>query len=86
MSLVPKISRLRKLPGLLKHKQEAEERSKKEREQEQQKEKRPPFEIEDELSINPDTLSEYKIDKSTQEPRQPRSDNKNVGKNVDVKA
>ncbi len=83
MSLVPKISRLRKLPGLLKHKQEAEERSKKD--QEHPKKERPPFEIEDELSIDPDTLSEYKVEKQSQEPRKATSDNKNVGNNVDVK-
>ncbi|SMO95485.1 hypothetical protein [Gracilimonas mengyeensis] len=84
MSLVPKISRLRKLPELLKYKEETKEREKKERKENQEQPEKP-FEIDDEVTINPDTLSEYKVEKVKSGLRQPKSGNKKVGKNIDLK-
>ena len=60
MDLVPKITRLTKLPELLKQKQEAEEQSRKKREQERDKKDRPHFEIEDEATFSSNARSELK--------------------------
>lgn len=84
MSIVPKISRLRKLPELLKYKEETKERAKEER-KENQEQPDTPFEFDDEVTIDPDKLSEFKVDKTNSKPRQPKSGNKKVGKNIDLK-
>lgn len=83
MSLVPKISRLTKLPQLLKKKKEARERSEKDKKDSEKEQ--PAFNIEDEISISPDTISEYKIEKPARESRKAKSQNKGVGNNLDMK-
>lgn len=83
MTLIPKISRLTKLPGLLRHKQEAEEKSKKDRDGSGKK--YPSFNMEDENSVHSPDLSEYKIDRSIKEHTiSPRSEDENIGKKIDV--
>ncbi|HKK24181.1 MAG TPA: hypothetical protein VJ941_01080 [Gracilimonas sp.] len=83
MTLIPKISRLKKLPELLKQKKNAEERSK--REKDDPKDQRPAFEIEDDISISPETITDLKIHQPLTPHRKPRSvDDEKVGKNIDL--
>ncbi|MTI86471.1 MAG: hypothetical protein FH748_00730 [Balneolaceae bacterium] len=86
MSIVPKITRLTKLPELLKHKQEAEERSKKDREQsKKQKREQPSFNMEDEASINSSKMLELKVDKPTSKPQnEKKAEAKGKGGRVDL--
>lgn len=83
MTLIPKISRLKKLPELLRQKKDAEERSDKEKNDSQ---KHPPvFEIDDEVSINPETLSDLKIHHPLSPNRKAKSTkDENVGTNIDL--
>ena len=83
MTLIPKISRLTKLPALLKHRQEAEEEAKKKRDQ--ARKQQPPFDLEKESKGNPSDLSEYKIKRAVNEhSASPKSDDEHVGKKIDV--
>lgn len=83
MTLIPKISRLKKLPELLRQKKDAEERSDKEKEDSQQRQ--PVFEIDDEVSINPETLSDLKIHHPLTPNRKAKSTkDENVGNNIDL--
>ncbi len=70
MSLVPKITRFTKLPELLKHKQEAEEKQKKGRQDRQESGKHPPFhiDVEDEIALSKESISEYKVQTPAKEP------------------
>jgi len=83
MTLIPKISRLEKLPELLKQKKNAEERSK--REKDDSKDQRPEFELEDDISISPETITDLKIHQPLTPHRKARSvDDEKVGKNIDL--
>lgn len=84
MSLVPKITRFTKLPELLKHKQEAEEKQKKGRQDRHEKDKHPPFSIEDEVSLSPESLSELKVQFPAKEPEKPKSNDENIGGHIDL--
>ena len=87
MSLVPKITRFTKLPELLKHKQEAEEKQKKGRQDRKDKNDRPPFVIEDEIALSPESLSEFKVRAQSQEhPQKPKSKDENIGGHIDLQA
>ncbi|MEX0722405.1 MAG: hypothetical protein WD357_11290 [Gracilimonas sp.] len=83
MTLIPKISRLKKLPELLRQKKNAEEQSKKDEKEDQNK--RPSFEIDDEVSINPEALSGLKIHHPLTPQRKARSDDDDkIGNNIDL--
>lgn len=86
MSLIPKITRLKKLPELLKQKREAEEHASKEKRHQQEKRKeRQPFEIDDEVTLNPETLKDMKVHHPPTPHRQAKSaDDENIGNNVDL--
>jgi hypothetical protein len=84
MTLIPKISRLKKLPALLKQKRDAEERSEKEK-QDSHQQRQPVFEIDDEVSIDPETLSDLKIHHPLSPNRKAKSTkDENVGNNIDL--
>lgn len=85
MSLVPKISRFTKLPELLKHKQEERDRRKKGR-QDRDEHKRPPFSIEDELSLSPESLSELKVKSPEKKPHKSADIDDKKGGNIDLQA
>jgi hypothetical protein len=85
MSLVPKITRVTKLPELLKHKQEAEEKQKKGRQDRKEKE-RPPFVIEDEVALHSKTLSEFKVRTHSKEPQKPKAKDETIGGHIDLQA
>lgn len=83
MTLIPKISRLKKLPELLRRKKDAEERSRNKKDDTQ--DKRPPFEIEDDVSINPEAISDLKIHQPPTPLRKAKSaDDEKVGRNIDL--
>lgn len=83
MTLIPKISRLKKLPELLRQKKNAEERSKKKRDDSQ--DKQPPFEIDDDVSVNPETITDLKVHHPATPNRKAKSPNDdNVGRNIDL--
>ncbi|MAO63669.1 MAG: hypothetical protein CL666_01585 [Balneola sp.] len=85
MTLIPKISRLKKLPELLKQKREAEEHASKEKQHQQEKRKdRKPFEIDDEVTLNPATLKNMKIHHPPTPHRRAKSEDDNIGNNVDL--
>ncbi len=83
MSLVPKITRFTKLPELLKHKQEERDRHKKGRE-DRDENKRAPFNIEDELSLSPESLSELKVKSPQKKTNKPPDINDKKGGNIDL--
>ncbi|MCP9291879.1 MULTISPECIES: hypothetical protein [Gracilimonas] len=85
MSLVPKITRFTKLPELLKHKQEAEEKQKKGRQDRKDKD-RPPFVIEDEVALNSKSLSELKVRAHAKEPQKPKTKDETIGGHIDLQA
>ena len=85
MSLVPKITRFTKLPELLKHKQEAEEKQKKGRQDRKGKD-RPPFIIEDEVSLHSQDLKEFKVHTHSKEPQKPKTKDETIGGHIDLKA
>lgn len=85
MTLIPKITRLKKLPELLKQKREAEEHATKEKQQQQEKRKeQKPFEIDDEVTLDPETLKDMKIHHPPTPHRKAKSDDDNIGNNVDL--
>ena len=72
MTLIPKISRLKKLPELLKQKREEKRKDRK------------PFEIDDEVTLNPATLKNMKIHHPPTPHRRAKSEDDNIGNNVDL--
>lgn len=86
MSLISKISHLRKLPELLNQKEEAKKRSKKDKEEQEGQKEKPAFEIDDDVSIDPDKLSEYKVNhqKKPDTKRKAQTDDDNIGQNIDL--
>lgn len=69
MSLVPKISRLHKIPELLRHRQEEEEQRKKKKQQEKEQEQNR-F-IEDEVTISQASKAHLEVDLPTKLPAIP---------------
>ncbi|MAL16799.1 MAG: hypothetical protein CL670_08500 [Balneola sp.] len=88
MPLVPKITRFTKLPELLKHKQEAEEKQKKGRQDRQGKDDHPPFhiDVEDEVTLSPQSISGYKVHSPAKEPKQPKTSDDKKGGHIDLQA
>ncbi|MFP8488645.1 hypothetical protein ACKGJO_06035 [Gracilimonas sp. Q87] len=83
MTLIPKISRLKKIPHLLKRKKDAEERSKKKKNDSE--DKHPPFEIDDKISLNPEAITDLKIHQPPTPNRQAKSSNEpEIGNNIDL--
>lgn len=84
MSLIPKISQLLKLPELVKYKQKVEARDKSRKEY-------PDdnwiyYDPDDEVTIDPDKISKYKVENPSKEPRKAKSaDDDNIGRNIDLK-
>ena len=72
MTLIPKISRLKKLPELLKQKRQEKRKDRK------------PFEIDDEVTLNPATLKNMKIHHPPTPHRRAKSEDDNIGNNVDL--
>ena len=85
MTLIPKITRLKKLPELLKQKREAEEHASKEKQhQQEQRKERQPFKIDDEITLSPETLKDMKIHHPPTPHRKASSEDENIGNNIDL--
>ena len=86
MSLIPKITRLKKLPELLRQKREAEEHASKEKQhQQEQRKERQAFTIDDEVTLDPETLKNMKIHHPPTPHRQAKSaDDENIGNHIDL--
>lgn len=84
MSLFPKISRLSKIPELLKHKREEEEHQKKKKKREKEKERNARFII-DEVTISQASKSHMEVELPTKVPTVPEIiTEKDEGKGVKI--
>lgn len=80
MTLVTKISKLAKIPQLLKKKQEAEEEAKKKKEDSAD---RPPFPLKDKPAFKK-SRSSAPEDNSTKASSEPKSTNEGIGERIDL--